>query len=569
MTVEGLAETLTIATPRGPVEIDIAHAGPSGDLVAPVFFGADSFLPPTIFSAPLPSGSGARALGMAGAFTALADDATAASWNPGGLTQLESKEVSYVLRLKTERQTHESESGSFRVGEDRFDRFQLNYLSLAYPVQGRTRNWIYSVNYQEVYDFNQRFTADLSQSSSRSVSQSKANTFHETVIERYRSDHVDMTLKEHLNTTVQSSLQQLLQQDLVSSLDFDQEGIVDAISPAMAVDLTRQLSLGATVNFYKDGYLFDRGISSETKARYSGYSGTINDVRTLRTTSGSYEYTGVAHFEPNGSNPDPFDFDFSGDGAIEPFSETTHTSSRTQYKVDGAYEEHNDINDLFGWNATLGVLWAPCTFLNLGFTVDLPWTADASMTKTIKSESTTYNADGSRVLDRQSTEERITKDVKFDFPLYWSAGSAVKWNNQSYTLLDVSQTLWSDFLFQADGSPAVNPLDGSLHGEHPLDDCWSIRLGHEYLLLFSRTEIPLRAGLGWEQRPAIDRPDEYWSISLGSGISIGNGAFKSMLDVAYEYKWADNVMGSLVPGQSGLDTDVEIHQVFVSNIWHF
>ena len=40
---------------------------------------------PEIFSSPLPTGSGARALGSGGAFLALADDATAASWNPAGL----------------------------------------------------------------------------------------------------------------------------------------------------------------------------------------------------------------------------------------------------------------------------------------------------------------------------------------------------------------------------------------------------------------------------------------------------------------------------------------------------
>ena len=39
-------------------------------------------------SSPNPVGSGARALGMGGAFIAIADDATAASWNPGGLIQL-------------------------------------------------------------------------------------------------------------------------------------------------------------------------------------------------------------------------------------------------------------------------------------------------------------------------------------------------------------------------------------------------------------------------------------------------------------------------------------------------
>ena len=43
-------------------------------------------------------GSGARAFGMGGAFIAVADDATAASWNPGGLGQLERPEFSFVLR---------------------------------------------------------------------------------------------------------------------------------------------------------------------------------------------------------------------------------------------------------------------------------------------------------------------------------------------------------------------------------------------------------------------------------------------------------------------------------------
>jgi len=43
-----------------------------------------------------PVGSGARALGMGGAFIAVADDATAASWNPGGLMQLDKPEGSIV-----------------------------------------------------------------------------------------------------------------------------------------------------------------------------------------------------------------------------------------------------------------------------------------------------------------------------------------------------------------------------------------------------------------------------------------------------------------------------------------
>ena len=51
-------------------------------------------------------GAGARANGMGGAFTAIADDATAASWNPAGLAQLRQPEISVVHDgITTERTT--------------------------------------------------------------------------------------------------------------------------------------------------------------------------------------------------------------------------------------------------------------------------------------------------------------------------------------------------------------------------------------------------------------------------------------------------------------------------------
>lgn len=43
--------------------------------------------------ADLGMGVGARAIGMAGAFTAVADDATAYFWNPAGLTQVEGHQL--------------------------------------------------------------------------------------------------------------------------------------------------------------------------------------------------------------------------------------------------------------------------------------------------------------------------------------------------------------------------------------------------------------------------------------------------------------------------------------------
>ncbi|MCK4817456.1 hypothetical protein KA005_16920, partial [bacterium] len=47
------------------------------------------------------TGAGARAAGFGGAFIGVADDATAISWNPAGLTQLIDIEASAVMRYIT------------------------------------------------------------------------------------------------------------------------------------------------------------------------------------------------------------------------------------------------------------------------------------------------------------------------------------------------------------------------------------------------------------------------------------------------------------------------------------
>jgi long-chain fatty acid transport protein len=66
----------------------------TGSPVPKVFAQSVPDVPVSVFGPSL--GSGARGLGMGGAFVAVADDATAASWNPGGLTTLHRPEISLV-----------------------------------------------------------------------------------------------------------------------------------------------------------------------------------------------------------------------------------------------------------------------------------------------------------------------------------------------------------------------------------------------------------------------------------------------------------------------------------------
>jgi long-subunit fatty acid transport protein len=565
------AASLVIDTPGGDISIDISHAGPKGDLVTPSSVGAPApFRPPSVFSAPLPSGSGARALGLDGAFTALADDATAASWNPAGLLQLERPELSAVYRYGTESDRHVSGDSDFRVGENEFSGENLNYFSLVYPFLCRPleRNMVVSLNYQEAYDFGQEFTADVSGRTSGSDSGSSSDTFHGTQVDTIKDEVFDVTITSYKTTKVSSSFEQLLASDLLSDVNFDQDGVIAAWSPAMAVEVTPKLSAGMAVNFYQIDPFSGGSIRSRTTAAYSGRSESRVDSRTTRTTSGTFDYEGTVSLPPGGGIPIPIEFDIADSGEFDPFTDTSHASRRDAVEVDGTYEEVNEFEDLQGQNATFGLLYTLNRYLSFGASVDLPWTADARQTKTVQSRLTTLNDARTRVLNVTDTSSTEVKDVEFDFPLYWAVGTVVRWTPQLYTTLDVSETLWSDFAYQAADEEKINPLNGQPHAESPLDDTWAARVGTEYLVMLRRMEIPLRCGAGWEQRPAVGAPDDYYSLALGSGIAFGDDPGRVLIDFAYVYTFASDVRG-IVPDQTTLTSDVHEHQGYVSVIKHF
>jgi long-subunit fatty acid transport protein len=98
-------------------------------------------------------GSGARAYGMGGAFLARADDATAASWNPAGLSYLRAPEISLVgvsNSFETQRGTaFDPNAKDF----DRFDGRAIDFAAFTWPVGlGETTGAI-QVSYQRAISF--------------------------------------------------------------------------------------------------------------------------------------------------------------------------------------------------------------------------------------------------------------------------------------------------------------------------------------------------------------------------------------------------------------------------------
>ena len=127
-----------------------------------IFFLHFSYATQTEFASSLtPIGSGARALGIGGAFIAVADDATAASWNPAGLCQLNLAELSFVTSYfdTTEKIKFgkNPEGNSIHNTND----FELNYFSLVFPLKIFRQPIEFSLSHQNLYRFNRNWTFQL------------------------------------------------------------------------------------------------------------------------------------------------------------------------------------------------------------------------------------------------------------------------------------------------------------------------------------------------------------------------------------------------------------------------
>src|SRR5712691_10936077 len=198
-------------------------------LALPVFLAAQELpfgisLPPALnfATSPSPVGSGARAVGKGTAFIGVADDATAASHNPGGLVQLERPEVSIVGSYFLTLERPDVTLPDTVLEDQNLHAFRLNYLSAAYPFQFLQRNVVVSLNFQRLYDLQSA-------------------------------------------TDVASGFVNI---DGIQRVSSRQRGGLFTISPAVAVQLTPTFSVGAAFNIWPN--LFGNGWDQDVTVRSEG-----------------------------------------------------------------------------------------------------------------------------------------------------------------------------------------------------------------------------------------------------------------------------------------------------------
>jgi len=178
---------------------------------------------------------------MGGAFIAVADDATAASWNPGGLTQLERPEVSAVYSWKWLDEEFSETYHLFPESRYGVSVLGLNYLSAVYPIPWTIggRNLVVSLNYQQKFDFDRSFDFEAR----------------------------DITPLGGLNS--------FLSRDM--DISFDQKGSLSSLSPAVGFELTNRLSCGIVANLWDSDLIPSNQWEATTKRRVKGrISGAFN-----------------------------------------------------------------------------------------------------------------------------------------------------------------------------------------------------------------------------------------------------------------------------------------------------
>jgi len=243
-------------------------------------------------------GAGARAAGMGGAFTALADDASAASFNPAGLALLVRPEASVVLDGRRRHDAYEAftdvEGGvteTYDASSSSFSTANVNFASFTYPVLVADRNLTFQLSFHREIDFD--FQGD------RSFGESAAGVGPIATLEQR----------------------------------VDQDGDVSTLSLAAAYQLTQRLSLGITLSRWMGSWTFSTltretalGADEPTSTlRYSqdnswsGWNGTLGML--LR-----YRYLNVG-----ATVRSPFDGDYRVDSQLEtsfasPFEPTSHFS---------------------------------------------------------------------------------------------------------------------------------------------------------------------------------------------------------------------------------------------------
>jgi long-subunit fatty acid transport protein len=214
------------------------------------------------------------------------------------------------------------------------------------------------------------------------------------------------------------------------------------------------------------------------------------------------------------------------------------------------YDYSHEYESARGFNFNLGVLWQINEIITFGAVFKGPL-------KLKMSHSYIKHTSGTIV-------EKINEDRKeLNLPLSYGAGLAFRFSDAFTFAFDAYRTEWGQYFFTAEDGSRTSPLDGRPRSESHIKATNQVHVGAEYLFILEKTIIPVRGGVFYGPEPSEeDGPEDFYGVSLGSGISIGD----VIIDAAYQYRWGDNADNKSIPDT---EADVDQHIFYMSVIYHF
>lgn len=464
-----------------------------------------------VSGSPNPVGSGARALGMGGAFIGVADDATAASWNPGGLIQLETPETSIVISAEKliEKRTFAINPGA--SGQYGISLFDVNYLSFAYPFTWRNINMIVSLNYQTLYNFNKK--------------REYGYLYHDITTSTIESN--DSLINSEIEISAQRNT-------LLETI-----GYLKAISPAFALQITPEISIGFTFNYFSPSFgcrwktIYDDSLSG-TKTTTSTRSAKPPQASSTTETVMEYAISRLVNYR------DEFEFKSSAN----PFD---------IFKKEASYN--------------IGFLWSINQHITLGGIYKAPFTAKVNY-----KEGYSYEQEAVNIADPGDTSyTSIPYDIvtnekqEMEMPASYGIGLAYRFSDLFSMDLDIYRTDWQDFLLRQANGREISLITGQEISKSDTSPTHQVRIGAEYLFMIKyKYIVPVRGGIFYDPEPTDSNPEAFYGVSIGSGVTTGNFVF----DVAYQYRWGNGVRKAHLEQEEVLQ-DVKQHTVYASLIYHF
>lgn len=213
-------------------------------LVGARVFGQE---PPSATQLGVSVGSGARALGMGGAFIAVADDASAASWNPAGLAILQRPEASFVwkaLDRQTQsisastasyRDTRVASTAVFSGSVERLTSRSPDFVSISYPFKVKGVKLVGQLDYQRAIELG----------------------YHRRTLQRGST-------VTHTRRTLLGGPPGVEDQTSSSALDDHETGGIDVLVTSLAASVHPKLLFGVSLNLWRNGSVLEESAAGET-----------------------------------------------------------------------------------------------------------------------------------------------------------------------------------------------------------------------------------------------------------------------------------------------------------------